>query len=211
MRVLVACEFSGVVRDAFLARGHDAISCDLEATESEGPHLQCDIREVDLQGFDLLIAHPPCTYLSVSGVRHLHSIPSRLGTLPAIHGAERWKLMHEAAEFFLWLLDAPVPHIAVENPVPHSYAELPHYSQIVQPWYFGDPYSKRTCLWLKNLPLLIPDNVAEPCYWNGKKMAYIPGTHWEGPGENRARERSRTYPGLARAMSEQWAEVAVEV
>jgi len=187
MRVLVACEFSGIVRDAFASRGHDAWSCDYLPTEREGNHIQGDVRDILEEGWDLMIAHPPCTYLANSGVRWLHERP------------ERWEKLEEAAEFFRTLLNAPIKRICVENPIPHKYAiELigRKYDQIIQPYQFGEPYSKATCLWLKNLPPLKPTKILtrgiEQKVWK------------EPPSLERWKNRSRTYPGIAKAMAEQW-------
>jgi hypothetical protein len=201
MRVLVACEFSGVVRDAFAARGHDAWSCDLLPTESPGNHYQGDVRiylQATADQWDLLIAHPPCTYLSNSGVRHLHSIPSRNGVVAKVHGAARWQAMREGAEFFRDLLNAPIPRIAVENPIPHRYAVAEigrKYDQIIQPWQYGHGEVKKTCLWLSNLPPLEPTDIVEGRY---------PRSHLMGPSKNRAKKRSVTYTGIAAAMADQW-------
>lgn len=185
MRVLVACEFSGTVRDAFRALGHDAWSCDVLPTERPGPHYECDVREVLTLGWDLMIAHPPCTRLTNSGVRWL---------------AERdlWAEMEEAARFFRTLLDAPVPAIAIENPIPHRYALAVigrKYDQIIHPWQFGHGETKATCLWLKNLPALTPTEIV------AGRAAVV---HRMPPGPNRWRERSRTYAGIAAAMAAQW-------
>ena len=190
MRVLVACEFSGIVRDAFLERGHDAMSCDLLPTESEGPHYQGDVFDVigedDSVNWDLLIAHPPCTYLSNSGVQWLHKKEGR------------WQQMKDGAIFFKALLDAPIPHIAVENPIMHKYAvEIigRRQDQVVQPWWFGHGETKATCLWLKDLPKLEPTDVVE-----GREQRL----HRLPPSKDRWRLRSMTYPGLAAAMVNQW-------
>ena len=193
MRVLVACEFSGVVRDAFIAHGHDAMSCDLLPTEAPGPHFQGDVREVLAPAFttlhgawDLMIAHPPCTYLANSGVRWLHERP------------DRWPLMLDGAVFLRELLNAPVPRVAVENPVMHRYAKQvigrgP--DQIIQPWQFGHGETKATCLWLRGLPLLAPTQIVD-----GRE-----GRVWkESPSEDRWKKRSITYPGIADAMAAQW-------
>lgn len=199
MRVLIACEFSGVVRRAFRALGHDAWSCDIEPAEDGGyHHLQCDaLTMVTSMRWDLLIAHPPCTYLANSGVRHLHSVPSVNGVVTKVHGAERWTAMCSAAAFFRSLLDCNVPRVCVENPVPHRYArELTgNYSQIVNPWQYGHGETKRTCLWLRNLPHLTPTNIV-----SGRE----PRIHHMAPGINRAKERSRTFQGIAEAMATQW-------
>jgi len=188
MKVLIACEFSGIVRDAFAKIGHDAWSCDLLPSERPGKHIQCDVRDVLDNGWDMMIAHPPCTYLANSGVRWLYEKP------------ERWKKLEEAAKFFKTLLNAPIHFIAIENPIPHKYAiELigRKYDQLIQPWQFGEPYSKATCLWLKNLPPLkstkiIPKNQVKQQVWK------------EPPSKERWKNRSRTYPGIAEAMAEQW-------
>jgi hypothetical protein len=204
MRVLVACEFSGVVRDAFRARGHDAWSCDLLPSESNpyidrlkpeqydwpdtGAHFQADalsVAEDPAYGeWDLMIAHPPCTYLTNSGVRWLANNP------------ERMREMQKAAWFFKSLFNVErIPRIAVENPIPHRYGRLPRYDQIVQPWMFGHGETKATCLWLKNLPKLVPTKIVE---------GRTPRVHHASPGPDRWKERSRTLPGIADAMAEQW-------
>ncbi len=185
MRVLVACEFSGTVRDAFRRRGHDAVSCDLLPTEVDGPHITDDVLGVLDQDWDLMIAHPPCTRLCNSGVRWL---------------AERdlWTEMRAGAEFFRSLLNAPIPRIAIENPIPHKYAvEIigRSYDQRIQPWEFGHDESKATCLWLKHLPPLMATcltAVREQRIW---KMP---------PSKTRWQERSRTFAGIAEAMAMQW-------
>ena len=194
MRVLVACEFSGIVRDAFIARGHYAKSVDLLPTERPGPHYQGDILDFikSTNGWDLMIAHPPCTYLTNSGVRWLYG---GKGTVP---DEERWYHMEQAASFFYRLLNANIPKIAVENPVMHKYAiEIigRKQDQIIQPWQFGHGETKGTGLWLKNLPKLVPTNIVD-----GRK----PRVHSASPGPNRWKERSITYTGIAEAMAEQW-------
>lgn len=187
MKVLVACEFSGIVRDAFRKLGHDAWSCDILPTESNPQyHYQCDIFDVLDNGWDLMIAHPPCTYLTNSGVRWLHTDPTR------------WDKMRDGANFFKTLLNANIPRIAVENPIPHKYAlEIieDKYTQIIQPWMFGHGETKATCLWLKNLPKLKPTNIVE-----GREQK----VHLMPPSPDRWKERSRTYQGIANAMAEQW-------
>ncbi len=183
MRVLVACEFSGVVREAFRARGHDAWSCDVLPTEVPGQHYRCDVLEVVTFGWDLMIAHPPCTYLCNSGVRWLYTEPGRKAKMEA------------ATEFFDALYNAPISKICVENPIPHKHANLYPYDQIIQPWQFGHGETKATCLWLKGLPPLTPTRVVA-----GRKGKI----HLMSPGPNRGRERSRTYAGIARAMAKQW-------
>ena len=185
MKVIVACEYSGKVRDAFIAQGHDAMSCDLLPTDSPGPHYQGDIRDIDLSQYDLMVAHPPCTYLTNSGVRWLEG------------NSERWEQMISAREFFAYLLNAPVEHIAVENPIPHGHAKLPPHSQIIHPWQYGHGETKATCLWLKNLPLLYPTNIVQ-----GREQRL----HKLPPTEDRWKIRSETYQGIADAMAAQWSE-----
>lgn len=180
MRVLVACEYSGRVRDAFLARGHGAMSCDLLDTEVAGPHYQGDVRDVLYDGWDLLIAHPPCTHLAVSGARWFK---------------DKQQEQAEALDFVRLLLDAPIECIALENPVSIISSKIRKPDQIIQPWQFGHGETKATCLWLKNLPKLVPTNMVE-----GRE-----GKVWKmPPGPNRWKERSRTYAGIAAAMAEQW-------
>lgn len=187
MRVLVACEESGRVRDAFRARGHDAVSCDLEESATPGPHHRGDVLELLADGWDLLIAFPPCTHLAASGARWFASKPQHL--------------QDEAVAFVRKLLEAPVPRIAVENPVGVLSSRIRPPDQYVHPWQFGHGEVKRTGLWLKNLPPLVPTDVVEgrePRIW---RMA---------PGPDRARERSRTYPGIAAAMADQWGTLPLE-
>jgi len=197
VRVLVACEFSGIVRDAFAARGHDAWSCDLLPTERPGPHIQGDVLPHLEDGWDLMIAHPPCTYLTNAGVCHLHSVPTRLGNLPKVHGAERWEAMRQAAAFFNTLKAAPIQRIAIENPIPHKYARalIGNYAQRYQPWQFGDGETKATCLWLKNLPPLM-DTITDT-----RRERRV---HLATPSPDRWKVRSRTPQGVAEAMAEQW-------
>lgn len=201
--VLVACEFSGVVRNAFRARGHDAWSCDILPAADDGYyHLIGDaIEYIENNHWDLLIAHPPCTYLTNAGVRHLHSVPSRNGKLPKIHGVERWAEMRKAADFFNRLKNANIQRICVENPIPHKYARdlIGRYTQLIQPWQFGHGETKATCLWLKNLPPLEPTNIVD-----GRKARI----HLMGPSADRAKLRSVTYQGIAEAMADQWGNLA---
>jgi hypothetical protein len=191
VRVLVACEFSGVVRDAFLARGHDAMSCDLLDTDSPGPHYKGDVRDVLGGGFDMMIAHPPCTYLSNAGARHLYP-GGRLNP-------ERYAKGLEAREFFMLLYNAPIPKRAIENPGPSSIFGLPIPSQVVQPYDFGHPYSKRTLLWLVNLPPLMSTSYIVD--FDSTKTA---GNWFNRGGKDRQHERARTFQGLADAMADQW-------
>jgi hypothetical protein len=198
VRVLVACEYSGVVRDAFLGRGHHAMSCDLLPSETPGPHYTGSVLDDIEDGWDLMIAHPPCTYLTNAGVRHLHSTPSINGVLPEVHGEARWRAMDEAAALFRALLDAPIAIRAIENPTPHRYAVERigrTYDQAIQPWMFGHGETKRTCLWLKGVPPLIATLVA-----TGRAHRI----HAMSPGPDRAKRRSRTYDGIAEAMATQW-------
>lgn len=199
MRVLIACEFSGVVRRAFAARGHEAWSCDLlPADDGSDNHIEGDARTILADDWDLLIAHPPCTYLTNAGVRHLHSVPSRLGNLPKVHGAARWAELRVAAGLFRSFLEAPVARICVENPIPHRYAKEAigsDYDQIIQPWQFGHGETKATCLWLRNLPKLTPTSVVE-----GREAR----VHKMPPGPDRWKKRSVTFEGIAKAMAEQW-------
>jgi len=180
MRVLIACEFSGIVRDAFIAKGHDAWSCDLLPTEKEGSHLQCDIFEVSCWGWDLMIAFPPCTHLAVSGARWFK-------------GKE--KEQKEAIYFFKELVNYPIDKICVENPIGIMSLKYRKPDQIIQPWQFGHGETKSTCLWLKNLPKLIPTDIVD---------GRIGRVHREPPSPDRWKNRSRTYQGIAKAMAEQW-------
>lgn len=197
MRVLVACEFSGIVRRAFLDRGHDAWSCDLlPAEDGSNRHYQCDVRELLKPGlWDLLIvAHPPCTRLCNSGVRWLHVPP------PHRTRDDMWAELRSGAALFSDCWNAPVPRVAVENPVMHGHAKrlirgYQEPAQSVQPWQFGDGETKRTCLWLRNLPPLVPTKIVE---------GRVARVHRMPPGPDRARERSRFFPGIAAAMADQW-------
>uniref|UniRef100_A0A6M3L8I0 Methyltransferase n=1 Tax=viral metagenome TaxID=1070528 RepID=A0A6M3L8I0_9ZZZZ len=198
LKVLVACEFSCIVRDAFIKKGHYAISCDLLPPENSGPHIQEDVLTILNDGWDLMIAHPPCTYLTNAGVRHLHDhVVSRLGNRTAVYGEARWKAMREGAEFFNALKNAPIKRIAVENPVPHKYAKeiIGNYDQLVRPWMFGNPETKAICLWLKNLPKLQPTNIIKEREHN---------IHYMSPSPDRWKNRSRFFPEVAKAMTDQW-------
>lgn len=181
MKVLVACEFSGIVRDAFRALGHDAYSCDLLPCE-KGPdnHYQCDVREIIGKDWDLMIAHPPCTHLAVSGARWFKN---------------KKKEQMDSLEFVKWLLNVPVPKIALENPVSIISSHIRKPDQIIQPWQFGHGETKATCFWLKNLPKLMPTNIVD-----GRQ----PRTHYVPPGPDRWKERSRTMQKIANAMADQW-------
>jgi len=181
MKILIACEFSGICREAFAAKGHDARSCDLLQTEQPGNHYQCRIQEVPKKGqWDMMIAHPPCTHLAVSGARWFK---------------EKQQEQKEAIDFFMALVNAPIPKICVENPISIMSTVYRKPDQIIQPWMFGHGETKATCLWLKGLPKLIPTEIVEE-----RK----PRVHYESPGPNRWKNRSRTLTGIANAMAEQW-------
>jgi hypothetical protein len=180
MRVLIACEYSGAVRDAFLSAGHDALSCDLLPTEKPGPHYQGNVCDIIGDGWDLLIAHPPCTHLAVSGARWFK---------------DKQAEQADALAFVRFLLDAPVPRIALENPVSIISSRIRKPTQIIQPWQHGHGETKATCLWLKNLPPLAPTAIVD-----GREARI----HKMPPGPDRWKERSRTYPGIAAAMASQW-------
>lgn len=197
MKVLVACEYSGVVRQAFMQQGHKAMSCDLLPTEVAGPHYQGDIRKVLSAGWDLMIAHPPCTYLAVSGLHW-----NKRGIL--VDGRPRSDLTEEALEFVQMLLAADIPRIAVENPVGAISTRVRKPDQTIQPWWFGDDASKKTCLWLKNLPPLVPTNMLAGDSRTRRANQTPSGQNKLGPSPDRWKERSRTYQGIADAMSTQW-------
>lgn len=198
MRVLIGAEFSGIVRDAFLKRGHDAYSCDLLPTRrNASKHFQCDIREVLDRKWDLLITHLPCTYFCNSSVRWFTTIPVK--PKPGIkYGPARWTALKDSAELWNEVAAARVPCIAMENPVPHKYAVqlIGKYTQTIQPYEFGHDESKRTCLWLKNLPLLQGTKFIPP--------PYKQSVHEASPGPDRWAQRSLTFQGIADAMAEQW-------
>lgn len=180
MRVLVACEFSGIVREAFKALGHDAWSCDLLPTEIPGQHYQCDVREILDKDWDLLIAHPPCTYLARSGARWWKN---------------RKQEQEDALSFVYFLWNYPINKICIENPIGKISTAIAKPDQIIQPWQFGHGETKATCLWLKNLPLLQSTEIVE-----GRE----PRIHMMSQSKDRSKERSRSYPGIAKAMAEQW-------
>ncbi len=203
MKVLIACEFSGIVRDAFKDKGHDAWSCDLLPTEKPGQHIQGDVLEVLGDGWDMMIAHPPCTYLSYAGTRSWNE------------KGRVWKRL-DALKFFAQLWDAPIDKVCIENPQGCASPIIAKYSQIIQPWFFGEPFYKTTCLWLRNLSLLIHlkhetlfekrTHVDKPkpvyvCEKTGKNV------HWEeamGGGKDRAKNRAKFWLGISDAMAEQW-------
>lgn len=191
MRVLVACEYSGVVRDAFARRGHFAMSCDLLDTESLGLHWKGDVTQVLDMGWDLMIAHPPCTYLARSGMRWLKDQPPLRSGKPV--GADRRALLDESLAFFQRLMEAPIVRKCIENP--KSFLIPWPATQYIQPWQFGHGETKETGLWLTNLPPLVPTNVVE-----GREAK----VHKMSPGDHRAKMRSLTYQGIADAMADQW-------
>jgi hypothetical protein len=194
MRVLVACEYSGTVRDAFIALGHEAMSCDLLPTDVEGPHYQGDIFDVLDDGWDLMIAHPPCTYLSNAGARHLY--PKKF------LNQQRYEQGLEAKQFFMKLLTCNIKKICVENPVPSSIFGLPKYHQVIQPYEFGHPYQKKTCLWLKNLPPLMAT-----MYVQKQESTKVVGNWFNAGGKDRQKNRAKTFEGIATAMANQWGAV----
>jgi hypothetical protein len=182
MKVLIACEYSGRVRDAFIRGGYDAISCDLLPTDSSGPHYQGDVMDIINDGFDLMIAHPPCTDLAVSGARHFAA--------KIADGRQQ-----AALDFVKMLMDAPIEKIAIENPISVISSKIRKPDQIIQPWQFGHGETKSTCLWLKNLPLLMPENIV-----SGRDDRI----HKMPPSPDRWKKRSTTYLGIAQAMANQW-------
>jgi hypothetical protein len=194
MKVLVACEYSGIVRDAFAAKGHDAWSCDILPTESPGNHFQGDVLEHLDKGWDLMIAHPPCTHLAVSGARWF------------TEGKKPWSLQEDALDFVRKLLDAPIDKIALENPVSVISTKIRKPNQIIQPFEYGHDVTKKTCLWLKNLPNLKPTKIVKPdiVLVNGKKMSRMHYESFNLPPKERSKVRSKFYTGIAEAMAEQW-------
>lgn len=201
MRVLVACEYSGRVRDAFIKKGHDAWSCDLLPTDQEGPHYQEDVRNVLSEGWDMMIAHPPCTRLANSGVRWL-SVPPKGRTKE-----EMWQELYEGADFYLELRNADIPKIAIENPIMHKYAReyiWPGERHIVQPWWFGEPYFKATGFELINLPPLKATNKLTPPEKGTDEYKKWSAIHYASPSPTRWKFRSTTFQGIADAMAEQW-------
>lgn len=185
MRVLVACEYSGAVRDQFIGGGHEAMSCDLLPTNMPGPHYEGDVRDVLDYPWDLMIAHPPCTHLSVSGARHFEAKRS--------DGRQQ-----SAVSFFMMLAKADIPMIAIENPICIMSSMWRRPDQTIQPWQFGHGETKATCLWLKGLPLLRATNIVD-----GREQRI----HRMAPGPDRWKERSKTFPGIAAAMADQWGQI----
>ena len=206
MRVLVACEYSGAVRDEFLKLGHDAYSCDILPCESKHTtgktrHYQRDVLEVINEGWDLMIAHPPCTHLAVSGARWF------------TEGRKPWSLQEEALEFVQQLMDAPIERICIENPVSVISSKIRKPEQIIQPFHFGHTTMKTTCLWLKNLPKLKHTDVVEPemvKMKNGKMMNKFHYDTFKLPKAERSHVRSKTFEGIAVAMADQWGDIPNE-
>jgi hypothetical protein len=180
MKVLIACEYSGAVRDAFIRGGHDAMSCDFLPTDKPGPHYQGDVRNLLNDGWDLMVAHPPCTHLAVSGARWFKN---------------KQQEQAEALDFVRLLMDAPILRIALENPVSIISSRVRKPDQVIQPWQFGHGETKATCLWLKNLPKLCPTNIVD-----GREARI----HKMPPSADRWKLRSETYAGIAQAMANQW-------
>lgn len=195
MKVLVACEYSGAVRDAFIAKGHEALSCDLLPTDSPGPHYQGDVLDIINEGWDLMVAHPPCTYLSVSGMHW------------TTRGLRDPQLTEDALDFVRLLLNAPIDRIALENPVSVISSRIRKPDQIISPYMFGHDASKKTCLWLKNLPALTATMIIDPRIVDGKKRwgnQTDSGQNRLAPSADRWKIRSETYKGIAEAMASQW-------
>ena len=195
MKILIACEFSGVVREAFRKKGHDAWSCDLLPSEDNSEfHIQGDVRDLKLSDYDLVGSHIPCTYMCNSGVSWLHKDESR------------WDELQKSNEFFHFFWQSNVKYLYIENPIPHKYALLPPYTQKIQPYDFGHGESKATCLWLKGLPKL--EKTSNIYDWDKLEHKIESGRnqrlHLLPPSETRWMERSRTYPGIAEAMADQW-------
>jgi hypothetical protein len=203
MKVLIACEYSGAVRDAFIKKGHDAMSCDLLPTDVEGPHYQGSVTDILDDNWDLMIAHPPCTYLAVSGNRWLYNKDGS-------RNEERWTNRRDALDFVRLLMDAPIERIAVENPVSVISSEIRKPDQIIQPWQFGNEAQKTTCLWLKNLPELKPTKIVGKgefvTFKSGKKHPawYAEAFAKAKTKAERQKLRSKTFQGIADAMAEQW-------
>lgn len=195
MRVLVACEFSGTVRDAFIKRGHYAMSCDLEETDIPGPHYKGDVFDIINDGWDLMIAHPPCTHLAVSGARHFAK--------KIADGRQQ-----QGIEFFMALANCNIPKYAIENPIGIMSSKWRKPDQIVNPWEYGHSVTKATCLWIKNLPLLKPTNIVNKGkVWvakSGKRMSQWCYDTSCLPPRERERERNKTFQGIANAMADQW-------
>lgn len=202
MKILIACEFSGTVRDAFIKKGHDAVSCDIINSEAPGPHIKDDVIKYLDKNWDMMIAHPPCTYLANSGVQHMYKNRKKENGF----NKERLRLMYNAKDFFLKLFNATIPKICIENPVPHGFAGLPKYTQIVHPYFFGEEAQKKTCLWLKGLPSLKHTNIVDKGEKYYRKDGTSNGSKWyqAPPSPDRWKIRSKTFQSIANAMAEQW-------
>jgi hypothetical protein len=201
-RILIACEFSGTVRDAFTRRGYDATSCDLLPTETPGKHYQGNVLDIINDGWDLMIAHPPCTYMSKAGARWMYK-------KAGIIDEQRFELAMKAREFFIKMLNAPISRIAVENPTPLKVVYLPTPTQAIQPFEFGHPYSKKTLLWLKNLPKLQSTQVVfnhDPYLPSNTGGASRGQKHHRGTSTN-WKQSSKTFKGIADAMADQWGRI----
>jgi len=193
MRVLVACEESQAVCLAFRERGHEAYSADILPCSGGHPewHIQGDVLEVLNKGWDMMIGHPPCNFLSNAGAVHLYP--------GGIFNQERFEKGLSAKAFFLALLNAPISRICIENPIPSTAYQIPPYNQVIQPFHFGHPFTKKTCLWLKNLPPLMSTIITAK-----RESTKIPGNWFNAGGKDRQKNRAKTFPGIARAMAEQW-------
>jgi hypothetical protein len=211
MKVLVACEYSGVVRDAFIEKGHNAISCDILPSDSTfGKHYMGDVKDILYDGWDLLIAHPPCTYLTVTGARWYYhpedkELPYEERRPHPMHPNRR-ELQQEALDFVQLLLNAPINKIAVENPVSVISTKIQKPTQIIQPYEYGHKTTKTTCLWLKNLQPLKPTNIVEPewVYTKNRRWSKFYYETYKLPNEEKAKARSKTFDGIAKAMASQW-------
>jgi hypothetical protein len=213
MKVLVACEYSGRVRDAFLAAGHDALSCDLLPTDSIGPHYQGDVMDIIGDGWDLMIAHPPCTFLTIAAEWAYRDVQTKKMKPETLIGQARRDARERAVEFVMSLATAPIERIAIENPIGVLSSRWREPDQFIQPYEYGEDASKRTCLWLKNLPRLLPTSLAPPRLEgsaDGRSYAFrwgnqtAGGQNKEPPSEDRWKIRSETYAGWAAAMATQW-------
>jgi hypothetical protein len=211
MKVLVACEYSGIVRDEFIKKGHQAVSCDILPSESNlGKHYQGDVKDILNEDWDLMIAHPPCTYLTVTGNRWFYhpedkDLPTSKRRPHPLHPNRR-QLQVEALDFVRLLLNAPINKIALENPISVISTKIRKPDQIIQPYEFGHPTTKTTCLWLKNLDKLNPTNIVEPewVYTKNRRWSKFYYDTYKLPNDEKAKARSRTFLGIAEAMADQW-------
>lgn len=200
MKILIACEYSGIVRETFSRKGHDAWSCDLLDTEISGKHYKGDVRDILYEHWDLMIAHPPCTYLSNAGARHLYK--------GGILNEERYKKGLDAKDFFMLFYNSKIEKVCIENPIPSKIYKLPEYTQVIQPYYFGEPFQKRTCLWLKGLPKLWyrkqDDLFGQKTMTDEAQSTKISGNWFNKGGADRQKNRAKTFSSIAVAMAEQW-------